>query len=51
MSNNYCQVYCKEDFQFNFPTGVSVNSGTYFQLEATITGTKTCYTSEIDVNK
>lgn len=51
MENSYCKVYCKEDFTFNLPTAVSVNSGTYFQLDATVTGTKTCYTSEIDTQK
>ena len=51
IDNSYCQVYCKEDYAFDLPTAVSVNSGTYFQLDATISGTKTCYTSEIDVEK
>lgn len=46
--NNYCDVYCKEDFDFEFPTIKSVNSGTYFSLDAKITGTKKCFTSEID---
>jgi len=51
MENSYCQVYCKEDFAFSLPDLKSVNSGTYFQLDATISGTKTCYTSEIDTEK
>lgn len=51
LDNSYCEVYCKEDFGFDLPTAVSINSGTYFQLDATISGTKTCYTSEIDVDK
>lgn len=51
LDNSYCQVYCKEDYGFDLPTAVSVNSGTYFQLDATISGTKSCYTSAIDVDK
>ena len=50
-SNSYCEIYCKEEFKYNLPGAVSINSGTYFQLEATITGTKSCYTSKIDTNK
>lgn len=50
-SNDYCEVYCKEEFDYKLPGAVSINSGTYFQLEATITGTKSCYTSKIDTNK
>lgn len=49
--NNYCQVYCKEDFEFKLPSAVSINSGTYFNLDAQITGTKSCYTSKIDTEK
>lgn len=51
MENSYCKVFCKEDYTYDLPTAVSVNSGTYFQLEATISGTKSCYTSEIDTEK
>ena len=47
MENDYCKVFCKEDFTFELPGLKKLNSGTYFQLEATITGTKSCYTSEI----
>jgi len=51
MENSYCKVFCKEDYTFNLPDIENVNSGSFFQLEATISGTKTCYTSEIDTNK
>jgi len=47
-NNKYCQVFCKEDYHFTMPGQKSVDSGRYFSLEASISGTKTCYTSKID---
>ncbi len=47
-SNDYCQVYCTEDFEIEFPGMRPVNSGRYFDIGAQIVATKSCYTSEID---
>lgn len=49
-NNKYCSVWCKEDYHFTLPGEKEVNSGRYFSLQATINGTKTCYTSKIDVD-
>lgn len=46
--NKYCSVWCKEDYHFTLPGNKVVNSGRYFTLEASISGTKTCYVSKID---
>jgi len=46
-SNKYCQIYCKEDYKIKLPGEKYANTGRYFTLHASITGTKTCYTSEI----
>ena len=46
-SNKYCSVWCKEDYHFTLPGNKETNSGRYFTLQASIKGTKTCYTSEI----
>lgn len=46
--NDYCTVSCKEDYyDISFPGVQSTDSGRYFKINATISGTKTCYTSEI----
>ena len=45
--SSYVNVYCKEDFHFNMPGTISVNSGSYFVLRADIDGTKQCYTNQI----
>jgi len=50
LNNDYCKVYCKEDYHITVPGIKEVNSGRYFTLDTTIKGTKTCYTSEIDKN-
>ena len=50
-NNPYCQVYCKEQFDYKLPGAVTVNSGTYFKLDAMVSGTKSCYTSKIDTEK
>lgn len=46
--NEFCAVYCKEDYHFTLPGIKEANSGRYFSLKASISGTKTCYTSQID---
>lgn len=48
VSNEFCSVFCKEDYHFTLPGQKEVNSGRYFSLKASIEGTKTCYTSKID---
>lgn len=47
-NNNYCSVWCKEDYHFTLPGNKETNSGRYFTLQASISGTKTCYTSKIN---
>ncbi len=48
VSSKYCKVYCKQDYHINVPGIKSTNSGRYFTLEASMNGTKTCYTTKID---
>ncbi len=48
LSNEFCSVFCKEDYQFTLPGIKEVNSGRYFSLKASVKGAKTCYTSKID---
>ena len=48
--NKYCSVWCKEDYKITLPGTQNVMSGTYFSLQAKIKGTKTCYTSNIDID-
>ena len=48
LDNDFCSVFCKEDYHFTLPGIKEANSGRYFSLEASISGTKTCYTSKID---
>ena len=49
--NDYCSVWCKEDYEFIMPG----NKGTYnlrtLDLKVNITGKKTCYTNNIDNDK
>ena len=45
--SNYTNVYCKEDYSFEMPGTISVNSGSYFVLKSKIDGTKSCYTDQI----
>ncbi len=50
--NEYCEVFCKEDYtNINLPDIAHANSGRYFKLEALITGKKTCYTTEINYDE
>lgn len=47
--NPYCTVSCSEDYEYiKFPGVIEVDSGRYIKLGATIAGTKTCTTSNID---
>lgn len=47
--NEYCTVSCTESYDYIKYSGVqSTDSGRYFKIGASITGTKSCYTSEID---
>jgi len=48
VSNNYCSVWCKEDYDFVMPGIKSTFSGRAFSLETSVKGTKTCYTTKID---
>lgn len=46
--NEFCSVWCKEDYHFTLPGIKETNSGRYFSLQASIKGNKKCYTSKID---
>ncbi len=50
-NNDYCSVFCKEDYHIELPGDKEVNSGRYFSLKASISGTKTCYSNKIDKDK
>ena len=45
ISNEFCSVWCKEDYHFTMPGDVSVTSVRYLELRAGIKGTKKCYAS------
>lgn len=49
--NPYCQVYCKEDYDFNIPTGRYTINGQYFAMGMQITSTRSCYTNKVDYDK
>ncbi len=51
ISNDYCSVWCKEDYHFKVPGQQASLSGRYFTLQASITGTKTCYTPKLNREK
>jgi len=47
--NDFCNVSCKEDYVFNLPSNLGTyNSGRYFNFVASVEGTRTCVTSDID---
>lgn len=48
LQNEYCSVYCKEDYTFNFPGDLYVNSGRTITFDTDVKGTKSCYTNEIN---
>lgn len=50
-NNNYCKVYCTEDYDIEVPGIQSTNSGIYIKLSANVSGTKSCYTTEINREK
>ena len=50
-NNNYCKVYCTEDYDIDVPGIQSTNSGRYIKLSANVSGTKSCYTTEINREK
>ena len=61
--NSYCEVYCTESVNYNFPGLITAKSGKYFKLKNNwseknpngenikISGSRTCYTSEIKRSK
>lgn len=58
-NNKYCKVYCLENIEYDLPGEIDTQNGSYFKLKRDwnkkdnsgsnmkITGTRTCYTSEI----
>ncbi len=45
ISNEFCSVWCKEDYHFTMPGDATVTSIRYLELRAGIEGTKKCYAS------
>lgn len=44
VSNDYCSVYCKEDYNISLPGAQYANSGKYFKMKNTVVkATRTCY--------
>ncbi|MCI8394738.1 MAG: hypothetical protein HFH86_04600 [Bacilli bacterium] len=44
VSNNpYCKVSCVENYEFKLPNSEYTMSGSYFELETKVSGTRTCY--------
>ena len=41
--NQYCHLYCYEEYKFNVPTAQRSTSGGYFNLSMQVTGTRNCY--------
>lgn len=50
-SNDYCTVYCKEDYRFSLPLGRWVSPGRSFTVGLNASATKTCYTDLINYDK
>ena len=50
-SNDYCKVYCKEDYKISLPLGRWVTAGRSFALAMNVNASKTCYTDLIDYDK
>ena len=50
-SNDYCNVYCKEDYKFSLPLGRWVTAGRSFAVAMNVNATKTCYTDLINYDK
>lgn len=50
-SNDYCNVYCKEDFKVSLPLGRWVSAGRSFTLSMSMNDTKSCYTDLINYDK
>lgn len=46
--NQFCTVYCKEDFDISMPTAAYVISGKYMSLATKVNARKSCYSSAID---
>ena len=49
--NPYCSVFCKEDYNFDIPSGRYVINGQHFALGMNINATKTCYSGMIDYER
>lgn len=50
-SNEYCNVYCKEDYKLSLPLGRWVTSGRSFAIAMNVNATKSCYTDLINYDK
>lgn len=44
-------VFCKEDYHLQLPGSILVDTGRYFTLKSSITGTESCYTNNLQGSK
>lgn len=51
VANDYCNVYCKEDYKFSLPLGRWVTAGRSFALSMNVNATKSCYTDLINYDR
>ena len=49
--NDYCAVFCKEDYLLNVPYKRQTEAGRYFQIGMAVKGQQDCYTSKLDYKK
>lgn len=47
INNEYCSVWCKEDYHITLPGQQETTSGRYFTLKASVSGAKRCYTNKM----
>ena len=44
----FCEIYCKEDYDITVPYKRQTQSGRFFQIDVDIKGTQTCYSTKIN---
>lgn len=50
-NNDYCNVYCKEDYKMSLPLGRWVSSGRAMTFTMNVNASKSCYTDLINYDK
>jgi len=48
VNNPYCKVSCVEEYKFELPNAKYTMSGSYFELETSVQGTRKCYVNAQD---